>query len=82
MLCCGLFALLAAAALSAWRLVKAHRRLLLALAGVLLAAGPVAAVAMDAAAQPGRTDAWAVAMRTLCGGRAPQTPYRNPGVPR
>jgi len=82
MLCCGLFALLAAAALGAWRLVKANRRLFLGLATVLLATGPVAAVAMDAAASPGRTDAWAVAMRTLCGAGRAHTLYLNPGDPR
>jgi hypothetical protein len=81
MLCCGLFALLAAAALGAWRLVKARRRLFLALAGVLLAAGPVAALAMDAETSRGRTDPWVVAMRNLCS-RSPQTLYLHPGDPR
>jgi len=50
MLCCGVFALLAAAALGAWRLAKQHRRVFLGLAAALLAAGPVAALAMNSAA--------------------------------
>lgn len=81
MLCCGLFALLAAAVLGVRQLLKAHRRLFLSLAGVLLATGPVAALAMDATVHPARTDAWSVAMRSLCGGSR-QALYLNPGNPR
>jgi hypothetical protein len=70
MLCCGLFALLAAAALGAWRLLNEHRRVFLGLAATLLAAGPVAALAMNAAvkAEAGG-GAWAGAMRRICGDR-------------
>lgn len=79
MLCCGVFALLAAAALGAWRLVKQQRRLFLGLAATLLAAGPVAALAMNSAidAKAG-DDGWAAAMRRICGDR--QIPTLEPGV--
>jgi len=71
MLCCGVFALLAAAALGAWRLLKQHRRVFLGVAATLLAAGPVAALAMNSAAkaEAGGGGVWAAAMRQICGDR-------------
>mgnify|MGYP001604695518 CR=1 FL=1 len=78
MLCCGVFALLAAAALGAWRLAKQHRRVFLGLAAALLAAGPVAALAMNSAADAKSGGAWAAAMRQICGDR--HIPTLEPGV--
>jgi len=78
MLCCGVFALLAAAALGAWRLVKRRRRVFLGLAAAFFAAGPVAAVAMSSAMNAGRGGAWAAAMRQICGDR--HIPTLEPGV--
>jgi len=79
MLCCGVFALLAAAALGAWRLVKQHRRLFLGLAATLLAAGPVAALATNSAPHgKAAGDGWETAMRRICGDR--HVPTLEPGV--
>lgn len=81
MLCCGVFGLLAAATLGAWRLLKRRRRLFLVLAAALLAAGPVAALAMNSAPRgnPDSVGAWVAAMRSICG--ASRVPTLEPGVP-
>ena len=77
MLCCGLIGLLAALSLGAWRLLRAHRRLLLGAAAALLAAGPVVAIAAAWPAETSTAQAslWAQAMRSICGG--PTTPPRS-----
>jgi hypothetical protein len=69
MLCCGAFALLAASALGLGRLLKAHRRLVIGLAGLLVAAGPLVALAAGVAAdrRAEGDGGWAAAMRIVCG---------------
>lgn len=69
MLCCGAFALLAGLILGLGRLIRARRRLVIGLAGVLLAAGPLVALAAGASDPGAMSDGgWVAAMRTLCGG--------------
>jgi hypothetical protein len=74
MLCCGLFALLVAALLGAWRRLRAWPRTTLTLAAALLAASPVVAIATGAPTGGGITHAetWVLAMRSLCGGHPNQ----------
>ena len=73
MLCCGIIALFVAAALGAWRRLRAWPRTTLALATAVLAASPVVAIATGV---PGagmtRAETWVVAMRSLCGGHPNQ----------
>ncbi|HEY4044718.1 MAG TPA: hypothetical protein VGM32_23135 [Rhodopila sp.] len=83
MLCCGLFALTAAAGFGAWRRLRAFPGPLLALSVALLAASPVVAIATAAPASGGLTQArtWVLAMRSFCGSRhnQPQSINPNPG---
>ncbi|MDB5394501.1 MAG: hypothetical protein JWM91_2007 [Rhodospirillales bacterium] len=71
MLCCGMFALLAAALLGAWRRLRGIPRLALALVGVLLAGGPVVALTTIAPTDSAMMSAyaWASTMHALCGHR-------------
>jgi hypothetical protein len=78
MLCCGMLALIAATGLGAWRTLRAHPRTVLTLAGVLLAAVPVVALAAGLSAEA-RTEAWMSAMRSLCG--QPYSPATLPAAP-
>lgn len=73
MLCCGVLALLAAMGLGAWRAFRAYRRVLLAVAATLLAAGPLAAAAAVAAGDNGlgRGEGWAAALGVVCRGGRP-----------
>lgn len=73
MLCCGMLALLVAAALGAWRRLRAFPRTTLALLAALLAASPVVAIA-TASTGTGttRAETWVLAMRSLCGGHHDQ----------
>ena len=69
MFCCGLVAVLVVAMLGAWRWMRARPRLLVALLSTLLLAGPAAlAVAWSGERATPRADAWALAMRAICGG--------------
>ena len=68
MLCCGVFAL-SAAALAGWRLLRARPHIFLALAGALLVAGSVVVIVTAAASDRRltRADASASAKLSLCG---------------
>jgi hypothetical protein len=75
MLCCGIFALLAATALGAWRRLRAWPRTMLVLVAALLAASPVVAIATGAptGGAIARAETWVLAMRSLCGGHHDQS---------
>ncbi len=67
MLCCSAFALLAGLALGLGRLIRAHRRVVIGVAAVLLAAGPLVALAASADRWTTGDGALAAAMRVVCG---------------
>lgn len=69
MLCCGIFALIAAASLGLWKRVRAWPRALILGAATLLLAIPVAAIGVAAPADRTMTrdDVVALTLRSLCG---------------
>ena len=70
MLCCGLMAFIAAAAVGLWRWLRAFPRTILAVGGAAVLAVPVLALAASQPAAPlSRADVVQRAMQALCGER-------------